>query len=306
MARQFGLGKGLGALLPETESLPPVPIVRSGGEDVRDGILRLPLGKLRPNPEQPRKTFPDESLTELAESLKRHGLIQPILAQEAGDGSYLIIAGERRFRAAERAGLSEVPVIVRACSPEKRLEIALIENVQREDLNPVEEAEAYRRLMEIGDRSQEEVADAVGKNRSTVANAMRLLKLPATMVAAIRAGELSPGHARAILSIADSAGRELLFARIASEGLSVRQAEAAAQEQNRNAMTGARIKPMTKKETEPPREPELREVEERLIEALGTKVSLKGDTRKGTIAIEYYSLEDLERILDVLSGNGAG
>ena len=293
MARPGGLGKGLGALIPDE----PVPLALGGREEKGDGILRLPLGRLRPNPEQPRKTFPDESISELADSLRRHGLIQPILAEDAGDGTYIIVAGERRFRAAERAGLSEIPVIVRSLNPEKRLEIALIENVQREDLNPVEEAEAYRALMTLGNHSQEEVAEAVGKNRSTVANALRMLKMPPLMLDALRRGELSPGHARAILSVNEPAGRELLFARITAEGLSVRQAEAAAGERNRGPSPRPEPRP------ERPREPEIREVEERLIGALGTKVSVKGDSRKGVIAIEYYSLEDLERIIDVL---GAG
>lgn len=298
MAKQFGLGKGLGALLPEPE---PVPLNLGKSEDEgrerADGILRLPLGKLRTNPEQPRKNFAEDTIAELAESIRRHGVIQPIIVEDAGDGSFLIVAGERRFRAAQKASLEEVPVILRAFSPEKRLEIALIENVQREDLNPIEEAEAYRSLMAMGNRSQEEVADAVGKSRSAIANALRLLKLPEPMLGALRDNSMSAGHARAILMVADQAGRERLFVRIVAEGISVREAEAAAQETNR----GARIVENPKKKAEKPRAPEIREVEERLIEALGTKVSVRGDINKGSISIEYYSLDDLERILDVLA-----
>jgi ParB family chromosome partitioning protein len=219
------------------------------------------------------------------------------LAEDAGDGSYVIVAGERRYRAARLAGLAEVPVIVRSFDPQKRLEIALIENVQREDLNPVEEAEAYRSLMTLGGRSQEDVADAVGKSRSAVANALRLLKLPEPMIAALREGNLTAGHARAILSVIDPGRRELLFARVVAEGISVREAEAAASDLN-SPPTRPSASP---KRPEKPKEPELLEVEERLIEALGTKVAIRGDARKGTIAIEYYSLEDLERILDVLA-----
>jgi ParB family chromosome partitioning protein len=293
MPKQFGLGRGLGALIPEPE---PVPLVLGPNDEARDGILRLPLEKLKPNPEQPRKSFPEGSISELAESLKRHGLIQPILAEDAGDGSYLIVAGERRFRAAEKAGLREVPVILRSYSQENRLEIALIENVQREDLNPIEEAEAYKALMEMGGRSQEEIADAVGKSRSSVANALRLLKLPPPMIGSLRDGNLSPGHARAILAIIDPRRRETLFKRILADGISVREAEAAALESN-GARSGANKPAKSPK----PREPEIRAVEERLIEALGTKVMIKGDSMKGTIAIEYYSLDDLERILDVLA-----
>ncbi|MGO8694881.1 MAG: ParB/RepB/Spo0J family partition protein [Rectinemataceae bacterium] len=297
MARQFGLGKGLGALIPEPD---PVPLSLGSGEESHDGVLRLPLGKLRPNPDQPRKSFPAESIAELAESLKRHGLIQPIIAEDAGDGVFVIIAGERRYRAAEAAGLREVPVILRKFSPEKRLEIALIENIQREDLNPVDEAEAYRALMTIGGRSQEEVADIVGKSRSAVANSLRLLRLPQPMLDSLRDGSLSAGHARAILMVADSALRDRLFARVKAEGISVREAENSAQDLNRGNQ-GKQPKAKVARQ----REPEIRDVEERLIESLGTKVSIRGDSRKGTIAIEYYSMEDLERILDILGKDSA-
>jgi ParB family transcriptional regulator, chromosome partitioning protein len=285
MAKQFGLGKGLGALIPESEEAPP------------EGLRTLPLARLRPNPEQPRRSFSPDSLAELASSLRTHGLIQPILVEESSEGYFLIVAGERRFRAAGMAGLSEVPVIVRSFTPEKRLEIALIENVQREDLNPVEEAEAYRSLMAMGGRSQEEVADIVGKSRSAVANSVRLLRLPESVLAALREGSLSAGHAKALLSVVDPGRRDLLFARIIAEGISVREAEAAAQDLNSPHLGPKKASARPEKT----KEPEIREVEERLISALGTKVSVKGDIKKGTIAIEYYSLEDLERILEAIS-----
>jgi ParB family transcriptional regulator, chromosome partitioning protein len=299
MAKQFGLGRGLGALIPEPEVAAavidsPLP---AGGAAFAEGLKSLPLARLRPNPEQPRRSFSQDSLAELASSLKTHGLIQPILVEEAADGSYLIVAGERRYRAAGMAGLAEVPVIIRSFTPEKRLEIALIENVQREDLNPVEEAEAYRALMSMGGRSQEEVADVVGKSRSAVANSIRLLKLPESVLSALREGSLSAGHAKALLSVVDPGRRDILFARVVAEGISVREAEAAANELNSPRMAAPKGAPKAEK----PKEPEIRQVEERLIEALGTKVSVKGDGKKGTIAIEYYSLEDLERILDVLA-----
>ncbi len=291
MAKQFGLGKGLGALIPDSEISIP-----DAGTAPGEGVRTLPLTQLRPNPDQPRRTFAAESLAELASSLRTHGLIQPILVEDAGGGAYLIVAGERRFRAAAIAGFSEVPVIVRSFTPEKRLEIALIENVQREDLNPVEEAEAYRSLMAMGGRSQEEVADVVGKSRSAVANSIRLLKLPESVLSSLRGGELSAGHAKALLSVIDPGRRDLLFARIIAEGISVREAEAAAQELNSPRGSGSASPPRREKV----KEPEIREVEERLIETLGTKVSVKGDGKKGTIAIEYYSLQDLERIMDLL------
>ena len=300
MAKQFGLGRGLEALIPEPEVAAavidsPTPAAESVAVPA-EGLKTLPLAKLRPNPEQPRRSFSQDSLAELASSLKTHGLIQPILVEEAPDGSYLIVAGERRFRAAGMAGLTEVPVLIRAFTPQKRLEIALIENVQREDLNPVEEAEAYRSLMSMGGRSQEEVADVVGKSRSAVANSIRILRLPESVLSALREGALSAGHAKALLSVVDPGRREMLFARVIAEGISVRETEAAAGEMNSPRIAAAKGSPKSDK----PKEPEIRQVEERLIEALGTKVSVKGDGKKGTIAIEYYSLEDLERILDVL------
>ena len=304
MAKQFGLGRGLGALIPEPEVAQAVvdrPLPEAGavpgGQAAIEGFKILPLAALRPNPDQPRRSFSEESLAELASSLKTHGLLQPILVEEAGSGAYLIVAGERRYRASGMAGLAEVPVIVRSFTPEKRLEIALIENVQREDLNPVEEAEAYRSLMRMGPRSQEEVADIVGKSRSAVANSVRLLKLSEPILAAIRDGSMTVGHAKALLSVVDPSRRDMLFARIVAEGISVREAEAAANELNSPRQASPKGAPKAEK----PKEPEIRQVEERLIEALGTKVSIKGDGRKGTIAIEYYSLEDLERILDVLA-----
>jgi len=300
MAKQFGLGRGLGALIPEPEVAAAVIERPASGAEagtaLAGDVKTLPLAKLKPNPEQPRRSFSQESLAELASSIRTHGLIQPILVEEVVDGSYLIVAGERRYRAAGMAGLAEVPVIIRSFTPEKRLEIALIENVQREDLNPVEEAEAYRALMSMGGRSQEEVADVVGKSRSAVANSIRILRLPESVLAALREGSLSAGHAKALLSVVDPGRRDILFARIVAEGISVREAEAAANELNSPRSAPAK----GSQRAEKAKEPEIRQVEERLIEALGTKVSVRGDGRKGTIAIEYYSLEDLERILDVL------
>ncbi len=290
MAKQFGLGKGLGALIPESDVEDQAQTVKAD-----QGVLSLPLAALRPNPEQPRRSFSPESLAELASSLKTHGLIQPIVVEASGEGVYLIVAGERRYRAASLAGFTEVPVIVRSYTPQKRLEIALIENVQREDLNPVEEAEAYRTLMSMGGRSQEEVADVVGKSRSAVANSVRLLKLPESMLAALREGSMSAGHAKALLSVVDPGRRDLLFARIIAEGISVRETEAAAQDLNSPRLGSSKGEAKAEK----PKSPELREVEERLIRALGTKVIVKGDGKKGSIAIEYYSLEDLERILEL-------
>ena len=315
--RSFGLGKGLSALIPDPEPVPieappqqateakGAPTAReAGGEGVAaGGILRVALGRIEPNPDQPRKTFAESSIAELADSIRRNGLIQPIIVEELGEGRYRIVAGERRWRAAQVAALEEIPVIVRSFSAEKRLEIALIENVQREDLNPVEEAEAYRGIMELTGCTQEEVADKVGKSRPAIANALRLLKLGPSPLAALRDGSMTPGHARALLAVADPADRELLFARVMAEELSVRQAEAAALEfgagkRPRLPGGGAEGRGRDGGSAAERRIAEIVEAEQRLIEAFGTKVSIRGDLQKGIIGIEYYSMDDLERILE--------
>ncbi len=212
---KFGLGKGLGALIPEHQQYYDAA---KNPVDIGGSITIVPLSRLKPNPDQPRKTFPDGSIEELADSIRKHGLLQPIIAEAAGEGEFVIIAGERRFRAASRAGLSEVPVIVRAVSSEKRLQLSLIENIQREDLNPMEEAQAYNSLMELTGYTQEQVAEAVGKNRSTVANALRMLRLSDAMQSAVRDGIISAGHARSLLAVSDHRAREALFARICRRG----------------------------------------------------------------------------------------
>lgn len=302
------LGKGIDALI-QGQDL--------DDETRREAVVEVPIAQLRPNPEQPRKQFSEEHLDELTDSVRAKGVIQPILAEEAEDGTYLIIAGERRFRAAERAGLSEVPVLPRRFSREEKLEIALIENLQREDLNPIDEAQAYRSLMESAALTQEQLAARLGLNRSTVANALRLLRLPDDLKAEIVAGRLSAGHARAILAVETEDGRRTLAARIRDEALSVRQAEELAAKLS--AGGGAK----RRRETGPTggsgaggdgsgeggaaaKSPELRALEERLLEALGTKVVVKGSDTKGRIEIEYYSLDDLERIAGIIEGGNAG
>lgn len=293
MANKPGLGRGLGALIPD--SLPGLQEIGTG----QNAPMSVPPGRLRPNPKQPRKDFKEEALAELADSIREHGLIQPILVEESGPGEYLIVAGERRWRAAQIAGLREVPVIVKAYTEQQRLEIALIENIQREDLNPLEEANAYHNLMEMTGLAQEEVARRVGKNRSTIANALRLLKLPDEVLGGLRDGQISAGHARSILSVINPADQLVLFHRILTDGYSVRRAEDVARELNQ----GKRAAQTKEKAPKAPPAVELRELEQRLIERLGTKVSFSGTPNKGRIIVEYYSQEDLERILDKISGN---
>ena len=287
-----GLGRGIDALLQGFESA-DAPVQPGSGV-----TNMLPIDQIAPNPNQPRKSFSEESLQELADSVRSRGILQPILVEQVDDGSYMIIAGERRYRAARRAGLAEVPVIVRSFTEEEKLEIALIENIQREDLNPIEEAQAYRSLMDSTGVSQDELSSRLGKNRSTVANSLRLLKLPEEVQRALTRGELTAGHARALLALSSPNDLVTLFRRIIGEGLSVREAEAEAR-----AMSGGRPTERPKASstaTVARKSVELRELEERLITALGTKVTVSGSHEKGRIEINYYSLDDLERLTDLL------
>lgn len=300
MARKAGLGKGLDALLPAHEDEIPPHGGDAAGETAgaaRGGeVVRLSPDKLIANPAQPRKNFDEAELRELADSIAEHGIIQPVIAADAGDGTFIIIAGERRTRAARLAGLAEVPVIVRAYTDQKRMEISLIENIQRKDLNPIEEAAAYKNLMDFSALSQDEVALRVGKPRPTVANALRLLKLPAEMQKSIEQGTISAGHARALLAVNNTQSQAALFREITASSLSVREAEKRAA-----ALNAAGEKPAPK--PVPKRAPELDAMEEKFIRRLGTKVVIDGGLDKGRILVEYYSMEDLDRLYEIL-GNG--
>ncbi len=276
------LGRGIEALLHGEE-----------GRGESSGVRVVPLSALVAGEHQPRKGFRQEALAELADSIRQKGILQPILVEKTGEASYRVVAGERRFRAAELAGLKEVPVLVRSLTEAERLEIALIENIQREDLTPLEEASAYQQLMTLAGISQEELARRVGKKRPTVANALRLLKLPESMQASLERGELTPGHARAILSLVNPADQEILYRRIREGSISVREAEALAarlSQGNRSERSRKRSRPAAA------RLAELADMEQRLIERLGTKVAVQGDAQRGKIVIEYFSREDLERI----------
>jgi ParB family transcriptional regulator, chromosome partitioning protein len=280
------LGKGIDALL-------------GGDRQVESSIQEVAVSDLQPNPEQPRRAFNEEALRELADSIREKGVLQPILAEETADGRYIIVAGERRVRAARLAGLERIPVVIRQFTAEEKLEIALIENVQREDLSPLEEARAYKRLMELGNASQEQVAQKVGKDRSTIANTIRLLKLPADGQAALEEGSISAGHARALLMLVNVSDQSVLLKRIQERSLSVRQAEEMAGELNHGKKSSYRA---TASSSSPPsRTPDVRELERTLVEKLGTKVTVQGTSRKGTIKISYFTPDDLERILEILS-----
>lgn len=275
------LGKGIKAFIPEEFGI-------LKDEKFSDVDIEL----VRPNSDQPRLDFKDEALDELAASIREAGVLQPlVVVPEAG--FYKIIIGERRWRAARKAGLKKVPVLVRHIPREGQLEVSLIENLQREQLNPIEVATAYNRLMDEIGYTQQEVADKVGKDRVSVANTLRLLKLSAEIQEHIRAGRLSMGHAKAILGIEDEKGQVELARRIISKGLSVREAEAAASGRRR-----PEEKPRSKKRLDP----NLEAVQEDLLRALGTKVTIEGSAKKGVIKVHYYTLDDLNRIYDLIKG----
>lgn len=275
-----GLGRGLGALIPEVEVT----------ERDRDSILEMEINQVQPNPNQPRKEFDQVRLEELAASIKEHGIVQPIVVRPKGKG-YEIVAGERRWRAAGLAGLTKIPALVRDFSEAETMEIALIENLQREDLNPLEEAEAYRLLMESFKLTQEELAQRLGKSRSQIANTLRLLHLSPVAREAVRAGRLSMGHAKVLLGITDAEQQAVLATRAVSEGLSVREVE----ELTRESETAKRSPERGKKSD---LTPDLREVESRLREVFGTPVKLNLNGEKGKIEITFFGEDGLSRILD--------
>jgi ParB family chromosome partitioning protein len=311
VARKTGLGKGLEALLPleENDYSGPSGPVAAEHPDSENGpapsapgtaVLSIPLNMLRANPDQPRKSFDERELEDMAASIREHGIISPIIVENDGTGGYTIIAGERRTRAARLAGLTEIPAILRDYSDQKRMEVSLIENIQRTDLNPIEEAAAYKKLMDLTGFSQDEVAARVGKNRSTVANALRLLKLPPEALAAIANSSITPGHARAILAVNGIKNQLFLLKAIIAGGLSVREAEKRAGALNTPAKTPPGAGPAKAKT--PRRVPELGAMEEKFIGRLGTKVAIEGDLNQGRIHIDYYSMEDLERLYEILGG----
>lgn len=287
MSKRPALGKGMSALISGADI--------DNDSDDRTYVIDVAIDKISGNPDQPRKTFDPHSLKELSESIKEKGIIQPILVEKSG-GSYIIIAGERRYRASKLAGLTEIPVIVKDFSENEKLEIALIENIQREDLNPVEEAIAYHDLMDRGNINQEEVAAKVGKNRSTVANSLRLLKLPENIQTTLAKGAISAGHARAILSLDTEEQMEDLHKRIITYGLSVREAEAFASGRPKTSGRSAK-----KGKAAKPTDPQLKSIEEKFIDIFGTKVNISGSLEKGKIEISYYSMDDLDRLLDIVN-----
>ena len=309
MAKRTGLGKGLGAIFgdevmesaaEEQEAKHQAkskkaqePEKKEEDSDIGKELM-VKVTSIEPNREQPRKDFNEEAMGELAESMKVYGVLQPLLVQKKGD-YYEIIAGERRWRAAKLAGLKEVPVVIREYTKQQTMEIALIENVQREDLNPIEEAKAYQRLIQEFELKQEEIAARVGKNRVTITNSMRLLKLDERVQDLLIQNQITGGHARALLSVEDGQLQYELAGKIIAENLSVRETEKL-------------VKSLSKKKNPKEKKVEdesltliFRDLEERMKSAMGTKVSInRKDKNKGRVEIEYYSESELERIVELI------
>jgi len=269
------LGKGLEALLPEKG----------------DEVIFIEINKIIPNRNQPRKIFRDDALNELATSIKEKGVLQPVIVSRAGDGSFNLIAGERRWRASTIAGLKKIPALIKDVSSQDSVEIALIENIQREELNPVETAEAFNKLLKDFSLTQEVLSERVGKDRATIANYLRILKLPDDIKKYLYDSQLSLGHAKALLAI-DNKQKQIKAAReIISKGLSVRATEALVKKLSETK------EPAKKKKD---KSPEVADLEDRLIKSLGTKVKIHHKKKSGKIEIEYYSLDELDRLLEIL------
>lgn len=286
-----GLGRGLGALIPNGET-----------NIERSSINEIDIERISKNPYQPRKSFNDTKFQELVDSVRVHGILQPIVVRSSASGQYELVAGERRLRASMAAGLKRIPAVVREMTDEQSLQVALIENLQREDINAMEAAQAYKRLADEFSLSQEELAFSIGKSRSAVANTMRLLNLPDEVQKQLAVGAISEGHARAILAVSAEGDRVEFCRQIVSAGLSVRESERMARDY-RSPLSNAAGRDSVSRETIPVKQdPNTLEVESRLREVLGTKVNLVKNKDRGRIEIEFYSDDELERLLYLLTG----
>ncbi|MGL4772132.1 MAG: ParB/RepB/Spo0J family partition protein [Clostridium sp.] len=283
MSKKFGLGKGLGALIPEEEKV----------EKVTESTLTIPLNKIKSNIDQPRKHFDNERIAELAESIKHHGIIQPLIVTEEG-GKYTLVAGERRWRAAKMIGLKEVPAIIMDLTDKQILEISLIENIQRQDLNPIEEAIAYRKLLTDFNLTQEELSKRIGKSRVAIANTMRLMNLDTRVQQYLIDSVISEGHGRALLAIEDKDLQCTVAQKVIDEKFSVRELEKYIKDLSKEKIV--------QKLTQVDVNPYYKDLQNRLQDYFGTKVkiNMNHDNEKGKIEIDYYSAEDLERILEII------
>ncbi len=288
MASERGLGKGLGALLGDISL-----------QSQEDGSVTLPISQVEPGLNQPRKAFDPEALSDLADSIRQHGILQPLTVRRLSSGYYQIIAGERRWRAAKLAGLSQVPAIIIEADDRKVMELGLIENLQREDLNPMEEADGYRALKEEYGLTQEEIAQRMGKSRPAIANALRLTALPAMLRELVVDGDLSAGHARALLALPTAALQEQAAQRVVTQELSVRQTEALVKQ-----LTAPKKAPKPKGDDG--QRIYVEALEQDLSQRLGRKVSIHAGRKKGKIELEYYDPDDLETLLDKLKGLDGG
>ena len=295
MAKRNALGKGLDALIPSIPADQTTPDTLMGQSQRQ--IIDIPSENIEPNPHQPRTNFDPKAVRELAQSIREKGIIQPISVRRFGSG-YQLIAGERRLRAARQAGLEVVPAIVMDLGTDQEMmEVSLIENIQRENLNPIEEAKAYRMLIDECFLTQEEVAEHVGKDRSTIANTLRLLALPPEVLDALQAGQISAGHARALLGLDNAGQQTALCLQIIAQGLSVRRTEALVKALKENA--AQRVQKST-----PAKDPNLLALEEDLQRYFGTSVNINRRGAKGKIEIEFYSNDDLNRVLELLRSDG--
>lgn len=290
--RKRTLGKGLDALIPRED--------RSGDGSVSKDYTLLDINLIKPNKLQPRKNFSEDSLKELAGSIKENGIIQPLVVRKKGE-EFEIIAGERRWRASRQAGIRKLPVIIKDVTEENVLQLALIENLQREDLNPIEEAEGYNQLIEDFNLTHEEISRRIGKNRSTITNHLRLLRLSDNAKKALNSKEITAGHARALLALESAEAADNVLAEIISKGLSVRKTEGLIKKLvNKSSGT---VKESTEKNTEASDDVYLDEIVEELTRSLGTKVKISPKGKKGVIQIEYYSTEELERLIGMISSS---
>ena len=284
-AKKKGLGRGLDALLPEADELLP------------NVVQEIPVGDIDPNTEQPRRSFPEEAMIQLSASVKEQGILQPLLVVEQPGGRYRIVAGERRWRAARQAGLATVPCMVRDMDMIRQMEVSLIENLQREDLNPMEEAAAIRALMQQCGYTQETVAARLSKSRPVIANLLRLLTLPKEVAQMVREGQLSAGHARVLAGLEREEDKIALARETLAKGYSVRQLEQLAalrREAESHGQAAHKVKNAR------PLPPELKELEGRVRETLGMRATLSGNAKKGKIVLQYYSQEELERLYEAL------
>jgi ParB family chromosome partitioning protein len=292
--KRKALGKGLKSLIPEAPAKKPAPITNGDSGGSRD-LRQIDIDLIRPNPKQPRGEMNEETLETLAASLAERGVLQPVLVRPAAEGRFEIVAGERRWRAAQRAGLLKIPAIVREIPDDRLLETALVENIQREELNPMDEAEAYQVLIDEIGLKQDEVARRVGKQRATVANALRLLSLGPRVQAMVRAGKIGMGHGRALASLENRSLQEDLAKRVAREDLSVRQVENLVA---RLRKVGEPGRPRSK----PKRDPNVVAAEEKLQRALGTKVRIFQGKKGGRMELHFYSTEEMNRVYDLVLG----